>query len=262
MKNMKIIVPVRGFLFIPALALVFAGCNTYTKKSRTCKDGVCTTVVEKCEKGACTTTRCTNGKCVTTYSGSHPLAAKKGKTEDNKSGGIKVAAKTHRPTANHRIIMAFMDGYSGSRNRHDDETSAMHRDRMKRFDKSVFRKVRFSKLCLEDVRENCVAGLGECRDYTVIFSIPLAEGGNCGDDREAGYRAPAVIKHHVCREEALSYRPGARYDVSGTVSSYRLDRPEEGNERDFISKYFHKSPDNSIELDKQEYYRCVKKRGR
>jgi hypothetical protein len=248
-----------------AVVNILPGCETYTKNSRSCDNGVCTTVKEKCEKGSCTITTCTKGKCTTTYSGSHPLAKENlNKKNDGKTsagsadGGKNDSLNSFKPTANHRIFIKYIDGYEKSRANMPDETSAMRQFRMDNFDKSVFKKIFFKNLILVDVKPDCLAGFGECNNYIVIFSVNLTDAGESDTSVSGNYKAPTVIKHHVCKKEALKYKPGKRYDVSGKVSGYKVVKPKH-NENSFIREYFYSGYENSIELDKQEYYRCSKK---
>ncbi len=259
-RSSRIIVVIIFILFV---INAFTGCETYTKKSQTCKNGVCTKITKKCVKGSCTITSCTKGKCTTTYSGSHPLAK-----ENQKNGNTLSSAETekktepklnYKPTANHNIFIKYIDGYKKSRESMPDETTAMRQERVKKFDKSVFRKVSFKKLCLADVKPDCLSGFGECNKYIATFYVALTDAGECNAVLSGDYKAPTVVKRYVCKNEALKYKPDRRYDVSGKVSTYKVSNPKDNEGENFIRKYFYNGYGNSIELDGQEYYRCSKR---
>lgn len=269
LKNSKLSVKIQRVRLIVILSLILTiinaavGCETYTKKSESCKNGVCTKITEKCEKGSCTITSCTRGKCTTTYSGTHPLAKENQKRGDTVStaetGGKTESDVIYEPTVNHTIFIKFIDGYKKSRERMPDETSAMQQERMNKFDKSVFKKVSFKNLCLDDVKPDCIAGFGECNKYIVTFHVAVTDSGECNKVISRDYKAPVVVKRYVCKNEALRYKPGKRYNVSGKVSAYKVTNRKDNDSENFIRKYFYSAHDNSIELDGQEYYKCSKK---
>ena len=59
-----------------------------------------------------------------------------------------------------------------------------------------------------------------------------------------------------CKNEAMKYRPGKKYNVSGKVDIYYFYNPEDDGDNSFIRKYFTRT--NKLELDNTNFFKCVK----
>jgi len=255
-KNKKFIGNLLIIFFFSAAIAGSTGCLSY----KTCVNGKCTTTTKEWENGRLKTTKCTNGKCVTTYSSD----SKEKKSQNNNVSAAKTEEPdkpvfAYKPTANQKIFMKYMDDFDKSMRAMPGETTAMQQQRKQKFDKSIFKKASFRKVCLEDVEESCAFG-GGCNTYNVSFYVPLTDNGACDNSREEGYRSPKIIKHNVCKGEALRYKPGKKYDVSGSIESYYLYSPDKDSPREklnFIEKYFYGS-DMKVEMDTSKYMRCIR----
>jgi hypothetical protein len=249
-------------LMLACIVSAFPGCETYTKKTQSCKNGVCTTRTVKCVAGVCTTTTCRKGNCVVTYSGTQSSIKdkeSKEKTVDiTNSESVKMQRQeiVYKPTTNHQVFMKHLDGFAKASRQLQGETSAMTAARKSKYEKTVFRKTSFKKLCLKDVEPSCAFGGDDCKIYTATFYLPLSDSAGCEEVSVEGYHAPEIIKHNVCKNEAMKYRPGKKYNVSGKVDIYYFYNPEDDGDNSFIRKYFTRT--NKLELDNTNFFKCVK----
>ena len=235
----------RKYLIILFCLIITAntGCLSY----KTCVNGKCTTTTKEWKNGRLKTTKCTNGKCTTTYGDSDTQANNKNNKKNENTNNTKEVAEpvfTYKPTANHKVFMKLMDSIEKMDEERPGETSAARQARQDKTKQALFKNVSLKKLCLKDVGEFGFDG------YVASFYVPLTANEQCGDDDFSGYRAPGVRKSNMKEKEALKYKVGQKYDVSGRVTWYELYDPqkEKGDKKlNFIEKYFSRNGSIVIE---------------